>query len=239
MTLLFVFFSALVGAACSGLIGMGGGIFMLAMLTFVLPIEALVPVHAMVIMLMIIHRSFLFRKDIEWALVRRCVLGLLTGTYLSGQVYLNIDKHIFMTCLGIVLLALIWLPQLKFRGEKYLFWASFPHGFIATLFGTGGVLQAVFSRSTLPRHKRVGTFAAMMSMLAAMKIAVFWQTGFDFMPYKEFIILAWFGAILGNFAGRYFLGKMPEAIFHALFKWTITLIAVKSLLQGLWGGLNA
>jgi len=226
---------ALFGAACSGVIGMGGGIFMLAMLTLVLPIQALVPVHAMIIVLMIVHRSFLFRKDVEWKLVGHCVLGLLVGTYLGGQAYINIDKHVFLLFLGTILLALIWLPKLKFAGEKYVFWASFPHGFIATLFGTGGVLQAVFSRSTLSRQQRVGTFAAIMSTLAMMKITVFWQAGFDFLPYKGLIVLAWLGAILGNFIGRYLLGKMPEHLFQVAFKWAITLIAAKSLLEGLWG----
>ncbi|MHC4064941.1 MAG: sulfite exporter TauE/SafE family protein [Planctomycetota bacterium] len=95
--------AAFVTAAISAVIGMGGGILLLATLFCFLPHPEAIPTHATVQLVSNSTRMVAFLRDVHWPTIGRFLLGVIPG----GTI-------------GVLLLALAWRSARADAAEPYL-----------------------------------------------------------------------------------------------------------------------
>ena len=102
--------------------------------------------------------------------------------------------------LGIMLMALIWLPKPGGTGRiKHPFiYVGMVHSFVGTMFGVGGILQSLIIRTDLKKMQITGTLAACMLSLDVLKMTSYVSVGgVRYQDYIPHIVLA----TVAGFAG--------------------------------------
>jgi uncharacterized protein len=209
--------------------GFGGGMMLLAFSTLVLPISAVVPLHAVIILASQCNRVWAFRQDIRWDVVRPFVLGSAGGAILGAASYSIMPEFAISLVLGLTLLSLVWLPPSSWRPNlpKPLIWMGVFHTWISTITGVGGLLQGYMIRGDFSRHAIVGTVAGCGMGMTAFKVAGYLWVGFDYSPYLLVIGLALITAVFGTLLGRYALRFISDTQFRVALRWILTLMALR------------
>ena len=72
-TLIVLFISVLGTSIISGIIGMGGGALLLAIMTFYFTLDVIVPIHGMIQLSANSSRVYMLRKNLNWKIIWPCM----------------------------------------------------------------------------------------------------------------------------------------------------------------------
>jgi uncharacterized membrane protein YfcA len=100
---------------------------------------------------------------------------------------------------------------------------------------TGPLVAAIVRQDSRDRLQTVATFAMAMTLQHAPKALVFGAAGFVFSEWLPLIAAMICSGALGTWVGLRLLQRMEEALFARVFKWLLTLLALRLLYQGLAG----
>ncbi|MGI9281610.1 MAG: sulfite exporter TauE/SafE family protein [Endozoicomonas sp.] len=221
--------AAFVTSAATAVLGAGGGVLLITLMPGLIPAAAIVPVHGVVQFFSNASRALFDWRNVCWHMWRRYLPGACIGAFLGSQVVLSINSHYIPMMLGIVILLMTWLPSLTVKKLPFRF-LSFGvlHSFLATLAGaTGPMAGAFLSREGLQRDALVTTVGVCMGTAHALKTVAFGVLGFNLLPYWELILWMSVSVILGSWVGTWIRKFLPEFSFKSLFRWLITLLALR------------
>ncbi len=224
-------------AMFSAMAGAGGGVLMTAVLSGFIPPAALVPVQNAILFFNSAVRSGLYRKDINWNIAWPFVIGLAVGSFIGATVYVNLPEDVIGLLMGIAMLVFTWGPI-----KSHWITKSIPlrlglgtvHGFLSSLTGVGGLLQATFTKLGLKKNERIGTFAVVITFNNVWRGLAFAVLGVSLVPYWKLIALAIPLAFLGGWFGKKVGDQIPERIFDILFKVIVTVFALRMLYQAVF-----
>ncbi|MCO4795300.1 MAG: sulfite exporter TauE/SafE family protein [Bacteriovoracaceae bacterium] len=225
-------FFAFLTSIISAVVGMGGGIVFLSLMTFFLPLQVIVPVHGIVQLISNSTRTWFLRshviKPIFWWFLLGLPLGAIGSTY--------IIKKINDPTMGYLLIALIIMYTL-FKPKKM------PHltipypgfvligamvGFLGPLIGaTGPFMAPFFLRDDFSKENIIATKSSVQTMGHLIKIPVFLSVGFPYMEHSVMIGLLTLAAVIGTKAGVLLLGEINEKIFRVIFKSALFFAAMR------------
>jgi uncharacterized membrane protein YfcA len=235
---LFVIALGCFGAAIVNAALATGGIYvMLAATSAVLPLGIAVPLQPVLAFPSLVARIFLFRRDIEWPIVWMFLPAACIASVLGARVFIALDEAVIAILLGCIMLGLIWLIPSRFGaggGHRRFIAVGGLHGFFGTIFGVGVFLQPAVLQTKLTRVQITGTLALCLLGLDLAKTASYVGIGFKYVDYLPHILTALLSGMAGTVVGKYFGDKVPEARFRKIFKWLITLIALRLLGKGIW-----
>lgn len=211
---------------------LGGAFIMLALMTSILPINAVIPMHSTLMLGSLISRSWLFREHIHWPIVVPFSIGCVLGVTLGAQVYINLPDWLITLVIGCLMLS-IWLPSLKVATNipKPFFVVGCIHSFISTVFAYGGLFHAVILRCGLNKLQVTATIAGSLLSMALLKMAGYSTFGFDYQPYFYVIFAAIAVSFLGTWFGKRISHHISESTFRILFKSIMTLLGLRLLFQ--------
>jgi len=226
------FLSALMTAA----VGVGGGAFLLILMTPLVPPLALIPVHGIVQMGANVNRAALTRQHIQPRILGFFALGAILAAvaaiYLLDRV---IDAGWIPLLVSLFILWLCWGPMPEFRFGRTsvgLFLGGLLTTLITALVGaTGPLVSAWLGRSGMDRWTYTANFSACMSLQHSLKILIFGLAGFVYTPWIPLLVAMILSGFIGTKVGLLLLGKIPEQKFKQLFRWLLTVLAVGVLLQ--------
>ena len=114
---------ALVTATISGIVGMGGGILLLAIMFCFLPFDQAIPLHAAVQIVTHITRIIAFFKHVDWKTVRRYLLGVIPGCALAALILASLGEPgraepYFKIAIGLYILVATFLPNVQSFNER-------------------------------------------------------------------------------------------------------------------------
>lgn len=213
-----------------------GGIYVLLFTTIaVLPISAAIPLQPIFSTASLIGRITFFWKHIEWRIVRMFIPGAFVGVYLGAKTFVALPENILALLLGIILLALIWMPKLKKPPNiKYPFvWVGIVHSYLGSVFGVGGVLQPLVLRMDLVKVQVTGTLAVCMLALDVLKVTGYIAIGFDYLQFIPHIIGATIAGFAGSWVGRRATDYVSETLFRRVFRALVTIVALRLIYRGL------
>ena len=225
-------------AACTSLItaamGIGGGVLLLAIMAGTLPAAALIPLHGLVQFGSNGNRAWMTRRHIDWRLLRRFALGALAGALLASLIVVQLPLRWIQLSVAAFILYLVWGP--KPAGRSLGATGQLLAGALTTLVSmfvgaTGPLVAGFIHRRDMDKLATTATFAACMSVQHLLKMGVFSAVGFafwDWLPLTALMILA--GA-LGGWLGLKPLDRIPAAHFKRVFRWIVTLLALRLLWQ--------
>lgn len=210
---------------------MGGGIFLLAVSTFILPISAVIPVNSTIIIASLFFRLVYFHRYILWDISRPFAFGAVVGAVVGVQTFSLLSEFAISAMLGLTILAMLWLPPLKIRANIPMpfLWLGAVHTWLSAITGLGGLLQGYLLRGKHRRQAIVGTIAACMFWMSILKIAGYVWVGFDYSPYLSIIPIAILASFLGTWVGKRFLGYITDDQFRLVMRLILTLMSLRLL----------
>jgi uncharacterized membrane protein YfcA len=229
--------AAFLSSSLTAVLGLGGGMLLISIMSVFLPPAAVVPVHGVVQFASNASRGAFspkqIRREILWPFLVGCIIGATAGS----QVVPKVPTEFLPIPLGGFILLMTWLPQIKkqlwFPG-KFLS-LGFVQAFLTLFVGATGPLNLPFlMRAGLTRDQLVVTGAAFMTIVHLVKIITFGLLGFAFGPHLMLIALMVVAVISGSYTGTKLRHRVPEELFRKAFKMLITLLAIRMIVKPLF-----
>lgn len=215
--------------------GVGGGVLMLGLMTYLIPISALIPVHGVIQLGSNLGRSWVQRHYIDWHITRLFLVGAFFGALAGAILFVELPTWVLQGLLGIFILIMIGIPFPKVNNPGPFLIAS--GGLITSFFsmfaGATGPLVATFMHNLFSEHRKmVATHGTTMSVQHGLKVFAFILTGFAFWEWLPLIIAVIASGFIGTWAGTFLLNKLPQKILKSGFKLIMVFIALDLINSG-------
>ena len=216
-------------------VGIGGGATMIALMSYLVPPAALIPVHGAVQLGSNGGRTIVLRDYVDWTRIAAFSAGALFGAAIGAAIVVRLQSDIILIVLGAFIVVTTWVPLRRIAAMKTRGFAAI--GAITTFLGmflgaTGPINAALLSNSFPVRQKLVGSLAALTGVQHGFKVIGFAAVGFAFAPWLPLIALMIASGFGGTLAGSKLLHTMPEKGFRLAFKLALTLLAAGMIYRG-------
>ena len=223
----------------SGVMGMAGGMLLLAVLLLRLEPSVAIPVHGVVQLVSNASRAFFLRRHVAWPAVWRFVWPLLPAGALGIFLLAHIPSNGSRIAIGVFVLASTWHKTFFTLGKGWNANAALPIGgalvgFFSTLLGATGPLLGPFILALeLGSQPTIATLAACQIFQHGSKVLLFGLRGFDLAGYLLPCALLCLCAVAGSAIGTRLLDRIPERSFKLIVRLTLTALALHQLYVGL------
>jgi uncharacterized membrane protein YfcA len=220
----------------SAIVGMAGGITLLAiMLLFMDPLVA-IPLHAIVQLVSNGSRSIIHRKHIQWKILWPYLLPLLPLGWWSLELAQKLPPDIARSLIGIFVLVATWRPGWLLLGThpgnaspklRFLGLGTVVGILNVTIGATGPLIAPFFLNLGLTRFELIGSKAACQMGSHIAKIIVFGLVGFAYSQWVGLLTILSVGVIVGTWLGTRILGHVNEVWFVRIYRAVLTVIAIR------------
>ena len=236
--------ASFVTAVVSAVLGMAGGIMLLAVLLLFLDPVIAIPIHAVVQLTSNSSRVVIHRNEIRRDMLIPFCLLLLPAGALTVPLVQHAPADALRLAVGAFVIIATWRKQwllLGFDAERLPIGPRFAlvgagAGAVGPVIGaTGPFIAPFFLGVGLSRFEIIGTKAACQAAGHLAKVALFGFAGFAFVEYGAATLAMAACVIAGTASGTRLLSKLDDARFTQLYKITLTLVAFRLI----WSGLEA
>lgn len=227
-------FTSLFGAV----LGIGGGLMMIAILPMLVAPVAIIPLHSVTQLVSNSSRAAFGLRDVQWQYLPRFILGSALGIGLFGFFLTQIPTDYIPLLIGSYLLLNVWWKPFKEFLAHYE--NMFVIGFLQTGLGlvvgaTGPLSLTMLMKQIVDRDKIVVTSAALMTVTHIFKMSFFGLLGFAFAEYALPAVMLAAGAVAGSWIGTKLRGKLNAQHFFFLLKVVLTVLAIRMIVAVFWG----
>lgn len=223
--------AAFVTAAISGVLGMGGGITLLGVMTAALPAPWVVPLHGVAQLSSNFTRTIALLPHVVWKVFAIYSVPLVVGVAGATALWSGDKLTYFRPAIGVFLLLLLLWRRFSPKLRNPPMWSYAVLGVVVGFAGvwvgaTGPMLAPFFLRDDFEKEQVIATKAACQSLMHLLKVPAFLYLGFDFLahlPLLGFLVAA---VIFGTLFGRRVLAKISKETFKTLFEALLMIIAV-------------
>ncbi len=234
--------AALLTATLSGIIGMGGGMLLLAtMFCFMSHAEA-IPAHATVQLISNSTRTVAFLRHVDWRTVGRFLLGMFPGSF-AGLILLNWfgepgrAEPWLKLLVGVYILGSLLVPRPSKREHASKWW-DFPLLGLAagtaafTVGAVGPLIAPMFARRNFVKERLVATKALCQSFTHIAKIPGFlYLRSYDNLEALGAVTLVMALLVIpGTLLGKRLLKHVSEQRFVQLYRFALLVAGLKVLL---------
>jgi uncharacterized membrane protein YfcA len=222
----------------SGVFGMAGGLLLLWVLMFVVPVATAIAVHGLVQMVSNGSRAWFSRHYLDRGILLLLILGLVMAV--SMLLFVNYRPSLVVVSITIGLMPiLVWLPlgKLQLDGQRPLhaLVCGFISGGLAIGLGVSGpTVDLFFIRTTMDRRKIIATKAAFQFITHTTKVVFYWDAALA-LSSEGWIAVAAAApiAIMGTRAGNIILHRMSDTNFRLWTRWIVTAIGAIYFTRGI------
>ena len=228
--------AAFATSVLSAIVGMAGGITLLAvMLLFFEPLVA-IPLHGVVQLVSNGSRAWIQRRHVRRDIALRYAILLLPMGFAGFGVARSLPPEAMRAAIGVFVLLATWRPGLLLVGthpdridpKRRFFILGGVVGFLNVSIGaTGPLIAPFFLNMGLTRFALIGTKAACQMLGHLSKIAVFGVAGFAFGANALLLAVLSAMVVAGTWTGSQLLHRVNERAFTILYKSVLTLIALR------------
>ena len=223
-------------SALSAVIGMAGGIILLAIMLLFLPVELVIPIHAAVQLISNGTRVLFFIRHVDWRVWALFSIPAVVGILLGRQLFTALDPDHLGYVIAVFILITTYLPKPKGDGA----WPRWPFLIAGAVAGTlgmivgaiGPIIAPFFLHTKILKEEMIATKAVCQATIHVLKLIAFGTLGFSFGEQGTLIVSLGACVIIGTYLGKRILKHVPEHLFIILVKIALTAIAVKLLLFG-------
>lgn len=227
---LLTFFTSTV----AGIVGLGGGMMLIAVLPSFLPLNALIPVHGLTQMSSNFSRAVFAYKDVQYETIPKFLIGSLAGIALFASIISMISLEYVPLFIGLYILLSLWSKKFNNKIKKYenYYLVGFLQSGLSIVVGaTGPLTMTLLLKDYEDKDKVVATGAALMSITHILKVFVFMYFGFVFFDYIGIIIAMIIGAVAGSYSGTKLRDKIDGKKFTMILKVLLSALAVKLIVS--------
>lgn len=236
--------ASLLTAAVSAVLGMAGGILLLAVMLLFLEPTTAIPVHALVQLTSNSSRAVIHRRELQHDLLLPYLVLLVPAGFLTLPLAERAPADALRMAIGVFVLVATWRNRWLLLGldpERLPVRPRFAlvggaAGALGPLIGaTGPFIAPFFLGIGLSRTQLIGTKAACQATGHLAKLLVFGVAGFAFFDYLGLFAGMAACTIAGTWLGTRVLYRIDDARFTQLYRLTLTLVALRLV----WSGLDA
>ena len=236
-TMLVLIATACFTSAMTAALGIGGGVLLLAIMSMLLPVAAIIPLHGLVQLGSNANRAMFTAAHINWKVVAWFAPGVVFGAILASLLLVELPPAFLQLSIASFILLLCWGPAIPAvaTGALGTFVAALLTTFISHFVGASGPLVAAFIKRQQQdqRQATVATFAATMTLQHAPKTLVYTAAGFVFYEWLGLALLMILAGVVGTKLGLGVLEKTSDQRFGKIFNWLLTLLALRLIWQAL------
>jgi uncharacterized membrane protein YfcA len=240
-TLFILCFASLLTAGVSAVLGMAGGIMLLAVMLLFLEPAIAIPLHALVQLTSNSSRAVIHARAVRRDLLFPYLLLLLPAGALTIPLVLHAPADALRLAIGIFVLVATWRKswlllgadpeRIPIRPRFALLGAG--AGAIGPLVGaTGPFIAPFFLDIGLTRFELIGTKAACQATGHLAKLLLFGIAGFAFFDYAGLMLGMASSVIIGTWLGTRLLKHLDDERFTQLYKLTLTAVALRLVWSG-------
>lgn len=242
-SLLLVTASLLTGAV-SAVLGMAGGILLLAVMLLFLEPTVAIPVHALVQLTANSSRAVIHARAIRLDLLWPYGLLLVPAGFLTLPLAERAPADALRLAIGVFVLVATWRsrwlllgldPQRLDPRPRFALVGAAAGGLGPLVGATGPFIAPFFLGIGLTRFQLIGTKAACQAAGHLAKILVFGVAGFAFQDHLALALGMALATIVGTALGTRLLQRIDDSLFTRLYKGALTLVALRLV----WSGLAA
>lgn len=218
----------------AGVVGIGGGMMLIAILPSFLPLNALIPVHGLTQMSSNFSRAVFGYKDVQYEVIPKFLVGSLLGIALFSSILFYISLEYVPLFIGVYILLSLWSKKFNEkikRYENYYIAGFFQTGLSMVVGATGPLTMTLLLKDYEDKHKVVATGAALMSITHIFKVIVFIFFGFVFWDYIGILSFMIAGAVAGSFVGTKLRDKIDGKRFVMVLKVLLSALAIKLMVS--------
>ena len=233
---------AVATSALSAVVGMAGGITLLAvMLLYMDPLVA-IPLHAVVQLVSNGSRSWIQRHHIRWRLIWPYFLPLLPLGWWSLSLAEALDPAVARSLIGVFILVATWRPAWLLLGThpnrgwprlRFLLLGSIVGVLNVTFGATGPLIAPFFLNLGLTRFELIGSKAAAQMGSHVAKIVVFGLVGFAYAGWMGLLLCLCLAVVGGTWLGTRILGRVNELWFVRIYRIVLTVVALRLAITSL------
>jgi len=233
MTELFLGIVTFLTSTVAGIVGIGGGMMLIAILPSFLPLNALIPVHGLTQMSSNFSRAVFGYKDVQYKVIPKFLIGSLVGIAIFAAIINLISLEYVPFFIGAYILLSLWSQKFNDKIKKfenYYIIGFFQTGLSIVVGATGPLTMTLLLKDYGDKDKVVATGAALMSITHVLKVFVFMYFGFVFFDYIGIIVAMIIGAVAGSFAGTKLRDKIDGKKFTMILKVLLSALAIKIII---------
>lgn len=218
----------------AGVVGIGGGMMLIAILPSFLPLNALIPVHGLTQMSSNFSRAVFEYKDVQYEVIPKFLLGSIVGIGIFAAIINFISLEYVPLFIGAYILLSLWSQKFNDKIKKfenYYIIGFFQTGLSIVVGATGPLTMTILLKDYKDKDKVVATGAALMSITHILKVFVFMYFGFVFFDYIGIIVAMIIGAVAGSWAGTQLRDKIDGKRFTIILKVLLTALAIKVIVD--------
>ncbi len=222
----------------SAVVGMAGGITLLAvMLLFLEPLAA-IPLHGVIQLVSNSSRSVIQRRHLDLRILLYYSALLVPMGWVGLQLANALPASATRVIIGVFVLVATWFPGWLMLGthpeeinpaRRFLFLGGLAGVLNMTIGAIGPLIAPFFLNLGLERRALVGTKAACQTLGHLVKIALFGVAGFAFAPHLALLVTAGACVVAGTWLGSRILERVSERFFRHLYMVVLTAIALRLL----------
>ena len=241
--------AAFITSSISAVLGMGGGIILLGIMALIIPEGYIVvALHGIVQLISNLTRSFVFRDHIRKEIISQYLPGAILGLSLSSIIIFtlisffqvesakDIKIDFLKPLIGIFILWFLFGKQHSLKTDKPHFFSVGALSGLCTVFigATGPLIAPFFLKGKLTKENIIANKAACQAISHFGKIPLF-ILFFEFNYFSELGILVplTIAVFVGTNVGKQVLQFIPEKVFRLLFRGSLTIIAIKLIIDQL------
>jgi len=223
----------------SAVVGMAGGITLLAvMLLFLEPLAA-IPLHGVIQLVSNSSRTAIQRRHVDLHILWRYSVLLIPMSWVGIHLVSALPAAATRVIIGIFVLIATWFPgwlllgthpEKTNPGRRFLVLGGVVGVLNMTIGATGPLIAPFFLNLGLDRRALVGTKAACQTLGHLVKIALFGIAGFAFAPHLPLLVIAGACVVAGTWLGSRILERVSERFFRHLYVGVLTAIALRLLI---------
>lgn len=218
----------------AGVVGLGGGMILIAVLPNFLPINALVPVHGLTQMSSNLSRAVFGYKDVKLEVIPKFLIGSILGVSFFATILYFISLTYVPLFIGIYILLSLWSKKFNEKIKKfesYYLIGFIQSGFSIVVGATGPLATTLLVKDYNDKHTVVATAAALMSITHMLKVFAFMIFGFIFFDYITILIAMIIGAVAGSWMGTKLRDKIDGKKFMIVLKILLSIMAIKLIVS--------
>jgi uncharacterized membrane protein YfcA len=229
-------------AAVSAVLGMAGGIMLLAVMLLFLEPTVAIPIHALVQLTSNSSRTVIHARHVRRDLLGPYALLLIPAGLLTLPLVQHAPADTLRLAIGVFVLVATWRRQWLLLGvdpERVPIRPRFAlvgagAGALGPLVGaTGPFIAPFFLGIGLSRFELIGTKAACQMAGHLAKLLLFGFAGFAFRESGAVMVAMAACVVLGTWLGTRVLHRLDEARFTALYRIVLSLVALRLVWSGL------
>lgn len=230
----FLVFCSAMTSMLTATAGVGGGVLLFAIMAWVMPLTALIPVHGVVQIGSNVGRLLIMLRSVQLTILLPFLAGSALGGALGAVVIVQLPPTAMQIALGGFILWAAWMkPPTFVVDRRAIALTGLVVTFLTMFYGATGLLIAsVLRLLRLDRLSLVATQSACSIAQHGVKVTAFGFLGFAFAPYLQLVIAMIGAGFIGTLIGNHLLQKIADQRFHVMLSCVLTVLALGLLAKG-------